>query len=76
MRLNRLAREAGVRDKSLFHGDAGYLEMHFGPKQRQVLCGLLNEIEENIPCRTSSARIFSEFSRVEQSSKSQTSQHL
>ena len=47
--LRRIAQRCRVKNKHLLFGSEAYFENCFGAKQRRILYGLLQEIEENIP---------------------------
>jgi hypothetical protein len=47
--LRQLAQKAGARDRNILHGIATLVTAYFKPKQRRMLFGWLNEIEENTP---------------------------
>jgi len=49
--LRRIAQCCGTKDRNLFFGIAGYIDLTFDLNQRKILYEWLNRIEENIPWR-------------------------
>jgi hypothetical protein len=49
MMLRNLAEHAGARNQNVLYGIARLVVADFGPKQRKILFGWLNEIEESTP---------------------------
>lgn len=47
--LQHLAKHAGARDRNILHGIASEVTAYFDPKQRRMLFGWLNQIEEDTP---------------------------
>ncbi len=47
--LRRIARMCGVRDKSMFHGSAGYIDYSFDLKQKKLIFEWIDRLEQGIP---------------------------
>jgi hypothetical protein len=43
-----IARLAGSKKRNLFHGDSGWFELTFGPKQRRALLTIIDTIENDV----------------------------